>query len=32
MGGGGCRDDPVFEKQVYTQLTPSPLTIVPHTG
>jgi len=32
VGGGGCRDDPVFEKQVCTQLTPSPLTIIPHTG
>ena len=32
MGGGGCRDDPVFEKQVCTQLTPSPLTIISHTG
>jgi len=32
MGGGGCHDDPFFEKQVWTQLTPSPLTIIPHTG
>ena len=30
--GGGCCDDLVFEKQVCTQLTPSPLTIIPHTG
>ena len=30
--GVGCHEDPVFEKQVYTQLTPSPLTIIPHTG
>ena len=32
MGGGGCRDEPVFEKQVCTQLTPSPLTTISHTG
>ena len=32
MGGVGCRDNPIFEKQVFTQLTPSPLTIIPHTG
>jgi len=30
--GVGCRDDPIFEKQVCTQLTPSPLTIIPHKG
>ena len=24
VGGGGCRDNPVFEKQVYMQLTPRP--------
>jgi len=30
--GGGCRDDPVFEKQVCTQLTHISLTIIPHTG
>jgi len=30
--GGGCRDDLVFEKQVCTQLTPNPLTIISHTG
>jgi len=30
--GGGCRDDPVFEKQVCTQLTPSPLTTISDTG
>ena len=29
---GGCRDDPVFEKQVCTQLTYIPLTIILHTG
>jgi len=32
VGGGGFRDDPIFEKQVYTQLIPSPLTIIPDTG
>jgi len=32
VGGGGCRDDPVFEKQVCTQLTHISLTIIPHTG
>ena len=31
VGGVGCRDDPVFEKQVYTQLTPSPPIIILHT-
>jgi hypothetical protein len=29
---GGCRDDPVFEKQVCTHLTHRSLTIIPHTG
>ena len=32
VGGGGCRDDIVFEKQVCTQPTHSFLTIIPHTG
>jgi len=32
VGGGGCRDNPVFEKQVCTQLTHISLTIIPHTG
>ena len=32
VGGGGCRDDPVIEKQVCTQLTPSPLAIILHTA
>ena len=32
MGGRGCHNDPVFEQQVYTQLTHSSLTIIPHTG
>ena len=30
MGGGGCLDDPVFEKHVYMQHTHRPLTIIPH--
>jgi len=30
--GGGCRDDPVFEKQVYSQLTHRSLTTISHTG
>ena len=29
--GGGSREDPVFEKQVYTQFTPSPPIIILHT-
>jgi hypothetical protein len=32
VGGVGCRDDLVFEKQVCTQLTYISLTIIPHTG
>ena len=32
MEGGGCRDDHVFEKQVYTQLTHISLTINPHAA
>ena len=32
MGGGGCRDDPIFEKQVHTQLTHISLTIIPDIG
>jgi len=32
VGGMGCREDTVFEKQVCMRLTPSPLTIIPHTG
>ena len=32
VGGGGCRDNPVFEKQVYTQLTHISLTTIPHEG
>jgi len=32
VGSVGCRDNPIFEKQVCTQLTPSPLTTISHTG
>ena len=32
VGGGGCRDDPVFEKEVCTQLTHRSLAITPHVG
>ena len=30
--GGGCRDDPIFEKQACTQLLHRSLKIIPHTG
>ena len=30
--GGGCRDDPVFEQQVCTQLTHRPLETISQTA